>query len=98
MLEAAISYASRNLCVFPCEKKIPVTGTGGFKNASCDLKLLLEWWTKNPKAQIGIPTGQVNHLFVIDVDGPQGEAALPKLNLPETFTVETRPGRKQFWF
>jgi putative DNA primase/helicase len=98
MLEAAISYASRNLYVFPCEKKIPLTGTGGFKNAACDLKFLLEWWTKYPKAQIGIPTGQINHLFVIDVDGPQGEAALPKLNLPETFTVETRPGRKQFWF
>jgi hypothetical protein len=98
MLEAAISYASRNLCVFPCEKKIPLTGTGGFKNATCDLKLLLEWWTKNPQAQIGVPTGSINRLLVLDVDGPEGEAALQKLNLPETFTVETRPGRKQFWF
>ena len=30
---SAASYAARGLAVFPCAKKIPLTGTGGFKNA-----------------------------------------------------------------
>ena len=35
---------------------------------------------------------------MIDIDGPKGERAVSKLNLPETFTVQTRPGRFQLWF
>jgi putative DNA primase/helicase len=98
LLDAAISYALGGLSVFPCAKKIPLTGEGGFKNASLDAEKILKWWTENSDAQIGIPTGEINHLFVIDIDGPEGERAAAKLNLPETFTVETRPGRYQLWF
>jgi putative DNA primase/helicase len=98
LLDAAAGYALEGLCVFPCEKKIPLTGRGGFRNATCDAGKIIDWWTKNPDAQIGIPTGDVNHLFVVDVDGPEGERAAEKLNLPATFTVSTRPGRFQFWF
>ena len=98
MLEAAIGWASRGVAVFPCEKKIPLTGLGGFKNASLDATTILKMWSNHPNAQIGLPTGQKNHLFVVDVDGPAGEAAIAKLKLPETFTVETRPGRHQLWF
>jgi hypothetical protein len=98
MLQAAGRYALEGLSVFPCEKKIPLTGPGGFKNASCHALQIAKWWTEHPDAQIGLPTGEVNHLFVIDVDGPEGERAVEKLNLPDTFTVATRPGRFQYWF
>jgi hypothetical protein len=37
----------------------------------------LAWWTRHPQANIGLTTG---HVFdVLDVDGPQGEAALREL-------------------
>jgi len=98
MLEAAVKYALDGLAVFPCAKKTPLTGEGGFRNASLDATQILQWWTENPDAQIGLPTGEVNHLFVIDIDGPEGERAVEKIGLPETFTVATRPGRYQFWF
>jgi putative DNA primase/helicase len=98
LIDAAAAYALRGLAVFPCEKKIPLTGTGGFKNATLDAAKIAEWWTANPTAQIALPTGEINHLFVVDVDGPEGERAAAALNLPETFTVATRPGRYQFWF
>lgn len=98
ILEAVLGYACRDICVFPCEKKIPLTGLGGFKNASLDPAQIHKWWTEHPAAQIGIPTGETNHLFVLDVDGPLGDEAVAKMDLPETFTVETRPGHKQFWF
>jgi KaiC/GvpD/RAD55 family RecA-like ATPase len=98
LIEAAAAYALENLSVFPCANKVPLTGEGGFKNATLDAGQIIEWWTKNPDAQIGLPTGEINHLFVIDIDGPDGERAASKLNLPETFTVATRPGRYQLWF
>jgi hypothetical protein len=97
MLQAAVGYASQEISVFPCAKKIPLI-PGGFKNATWHPEQIVGWWSKWPDAQIGIPTGKINHLFVIDVDGPEGERAATKLNLPETFTVATRPGRWQFWF
>jgi len=98
LLEAAASYALQGLSVFPCEKKIPLTGTGGFKKATLDAAQIAKWWTDHPAAQIGLPTGEINHLFVLDVDGPKGERAAKEMLLPETFTVATRPGRLQFWF
>jgi len=98
LLVAAAGYAMEGISVFPCKKKIPLTGTGGFKNASVRADQIVEWWTEHPNAQIGIPTGDVNHLFVIDVDGPEGARAIARMNLPETRTVQTRPGRFQLWF
>jgi putative DNA primase/helicase len=98
MLEAAAAYAMEGISVFPCERKIPLTGNGGFKNASIHANQIVAWWTKYPEAQIGIPTGAMNHLFVIDVDGPEGEQAIQRMNLPTTRKIETRPGRFQLWF
>ena len=98
MLDAAVKYALDGLAVFPCAKKIPLTGEGGFKNATLDAAKIIEWWSEKPDAQIGLPCGGLNHLFVLDVDGPDGERVAEKLNLPDTFTVATRPGRFQYWF
>jgi putative DNA primase/helicase len=97
MIDAALSYASRNLAVFPCEKKHPLIASG-FKAASKNPTHVREWWQRWPDAQIALPTGKVNRLFVIDVDGPDGASAFAKVNAPETFTVETSPCHFQFWF
>src|SRR5579864_4354244 len=98
MVDAAVSYASRGLSVFPCRNKIPLTGSGGFKNASLDAATILQWWTENPTAQIALPTGEVNHLVVLDVDSSEAADAVGKMNLPPSFTVQTRTGRWQIWF
>jgi putative DNA primase/helicase len=97
MMAAALSYAKQGLKIFPCEKKMPVINSG-FKAATSDEPKIREWWTRWPTAQIALPTGTVNHLFVIDIDGPDGAAAVAKMNLAETKTVETSPGHFQFWF
>jgi putative DNA primase/helicase len=98
MQDAAVKYALDGLAVFPCAKKKPLAGEGGFKNATIDAAKIIEWWTRWPDAQVGLPTGEVNHLFVVDVDGEEGERAAQDLRLPETFTVQTRPGRYQLWY
>lgn len=43
----------------------------GLHDATTDLAKIREWWTANPKANIGIATG---HRFdVVDIDGPEGQ-------------------------
>lgn len=56
----------------------------GFKNATDDLDILLEFFRKHPDANIGIATGQVSKIVVVDVD-PQngGNATFGKFNLTE---------------
>jgi hypothetical protein len=46
----------------------------GLKEATTNRARVLAWWTRQPLANIGLATG---HLFdVLDVDGPDGEAAI----------------------
>src|SRR6266851_2240113 len=97
MLAAALDYVARDFAVFPCKDKMPLT-EHGFKDATRDEAQVRAWWTKWPGAQIGLPTGSKNSLFVIDEDSQQAQEHAKRWNLPETFTVETRPGRKQLWF
>lgn len=71
MLDAALRYASWDWPVFPLKPlgKQPAT-RNGFKDASTDPGQIRAWWTKQPDANIGLPTG---HRFdVIDIDVPAG--------------------------
>jgi hypothetical protein len=97
MLEGAISYCLDGLSVFPCRSKMPLT-PNGFKDASLDAAQIHSWWERWPDAQIALPTGSVNNLLVLDVDGPEGAAWVSEKQLPETLTIETSPGRRQYWF
>lgn len=96
MLEAALRYAAQGQRVFPCRAKKPLI-EGGFKSATRAAPTITKWWAKWPDAQVALPCGGVNHLLVIDDDGAS-DSDLAKLNLGETFTVETSPGHRQFWF
>ena len=40
----------------------------GFKDASANIEQITEWWTRWPDALIGVPTGKVSGLFVLDID------------------------------
>jgi bifunctional DNA primase/polymerase-like protein/AAA domain-containing protein/primase-like protein len=72
----------------------------GCKDATTDLAQIERWWRHSPGANIGIATG--GGLVVIDVDGPEGEAALQALQgeqgpLPETATAKTSRGRHLYF-
>ncbi len=97
MLDAALDYVARDFAVFPCAKKKPLT-ENGFKDATRDEAKIREWWARWPGAQVGLPTGRRNNLFVLDLDSQQAQEYAKQWSLPETYGVETRPGRKQLWF
>ena len=113
LLECALQYASRGWHVFPlhsirdgrctcgqdCGKnagKHPRV-KGGFKVATVDNRQIEAWWRKWPDANIGIATGAVSGIMVIDVDGEKGLATLLALvarhgALPLTAVVKTARG------
>lgn len=66
---AARELARAGVPVFPCvpgDKK-PIVKRG-FQRATNDLHRVQGWWRWRPTANIGIPTGAVSGLVVIDVD------------------------------
>lgn len=81
-LDVAMFYAQNNIKTFPVKKqgKFPLCSKG-FKSATADKVVLQEWNKKFPDCNIGIPTGHINGLLVVDVDGEQGFESLNHLEL-----------------
>ena len=105
-LKSALAYAKlRGWSVFPIapKGKNPLT-PHGYKDATRDLEQIEEWWTEWPKANIGIPTGKENELFVLDVDTKNnGHDTLYGLimehgELPHTIQAKTGGGGSHFLF
>lgn len=76
----------------------------GFKDATTDEVVIRGWWGKWSNANLGIATGAVSSLVVLDVDPRhQGDARLAELvakhgPLPATPTVKTGGGGNHFYF
>lgn len=103
MLEAALTYADLGLAVIPLDGKVPV-----FKNwpdvASKDRSTIERWWKQNPKANIGIATGQKSDVFVIDIDPRHGgkdswdELVIQHKGIPDTWQDMTGGGGTHVFF
>jgi len=89
--------------VFPCKQnKSPLT-PHGFKDATTDLDIIEKHWNRHPNALIGVPTGAVSGLFVIDIDNGNrktGEETFKKLGYtdPETIQTNTQSGGRHLIF
>jgi putative DNA primase/helicase len=78
MLAAALELAAKGWPVFPCspENKQPLVPgetskgakDGGLYLATCDVAQITKWWTRWPKAMIGVPQGEKTGAFVLDLD------------------------------
>ena len=76
--EAALDYVRRGISIFPFSASL-VDGEivkkplslHGYKDATTDEDIIRDWWERNPHALIGVPTGCLNQLFVIDVDNEE---------------------------
>ena len=112
MREEAIKYLQRSgerpsLAIFPLKGKIPLTAHG-CKDATRDRDQVESWWAQYPSANIGIATGEINGLLVIDVDvkhdqGKYGDESLKALEselgeLPETWVAITGSGGLHYYF
>ncbi len=95
----AAHYAARGWPIFPVQPrgKEPLTLIG-FKAATTDAAQVGKWWETWPDANVACVPGQTGHV-VIDIDGPEGEAAARGLGLlsEPTLIVTTARGR-HLWF
>lgn len=85
------------------ETKKPMLGIGQvlpFRENYATQKQINTWCKKQPQPGIGLITGKLSNLFVLDLDSPEAHAEFESLfgELPQTITVNTRPGRCQYYF
>jgi hypothetical protein len=101
MLEAALSYGSDGIPVFPCNAdKKPLT-KNGFKDASTDRDHITRWWTKWPDAMIGMPTGPATGVSVLDLDkknGKNGFNFVPNWEQLTSVRARTQNGGEHCYF
>lgn len=99
MREAALAYAEQGYSVFPCVpgEKRPLT-MHGLLDASKDSTEVEGWWILNPDANVAMPTGAVNGVSVIDLDGPLGIAWAKAQHLPRTWTIRTPRGGLHLYY
>jgi hypothetical protein len=103
MAQAALALAARGLHVFPCHVrgKLPAT-LHGCKDASTDPIKVESWWLRDANYNVAVATGEASGVFVVDIDGPEAEAELGKLEakhgaLPATVEVITTRGRHLYF-
>lgn len=78
-LAGALELAAAGFSVFPCRNtpgqdghKAPLTARG-FKDATTDTSQIEAWWREHPNAYIGMPTGAINGIAVLDIDAKNGK-------------------------
>jgi hypothetical protein len=102
-LQAALDLAAFGFAVFPClpRTKLPAF-RGGFKNGTSNPATIRRWWLARSDYNIGVATGAVSHVWILDVDGDAGARSLAALEtthgpLPFTQISITADGC-HFWF
>lgn len=104
MLRAALGFLEMQAPVFPVweRDKKPKTNNG-YKDASSNPEQVRQWWAQWPQANIGIPTGSLSGIWVLDIDGEEGEKSLSELErihgkLPQSVEVITGGGGRHIYF
>jgi hypothetical protein len=85
----------------PCAGKRPLVKIKDRDQVPTEAQIR-RWWRRWPEAQLAILTGARSGLVVIDIDGPEGEANLEKVEqvlvtLPYTLEVRTKHGRHLYF-
>ena len=94
-LETALEYTERGWSIiplFPRTKKPTLKSWIPHQHKCADRSVVQHWWTKRPQLNIGVVTGAVSNLVVLDVDGEKGRASAKGLHLPPTPTTKTGKG------
>ena len=96
-LTAALEYLEKGFYIFPLKpkSKAPLT-SNGFKGASNSPEQIRAWWAQYPDANIGVATGQISGIFVLDIDGDN----FPKTLMPAdvSYSVKTSKGHHVYFY
>lgn len=89
LFQKALEFASRGYSIFPVgiDKK-PLIVWKPYQTTPATDSEIEAWWQKFPKANIGIVTGKISGITVVDID-VKGDKVTSLETFPETFTVRT---------
>lgn len=113
VLDEALALAGRGWPVFPVQPAIqgddksgkkPYAGTHGFQEATTNPVHVERFWDRWPEANLGVATGKLAKVWVLDVDPAKGgNESLSQLEeelgeLPVTLEVTTGSGGRHLYF
>ncbi len=100
--DVALAYLKRGFSVIPIEQngKRPLLRWEPFQQQLATADLIELWIKQWPPMNLGIVTGELSSLTVIDIDGPEGVASVKEhhLTFPLTYTVKTPKGYHLYYF
>lgn len=79
-LNAALAYAARGWALFPVKGKKPLT-LHGYKDATKDPAQIFQLWSQWPEANIGVVTGKISGIVVLDEDNKNDKNGAESLRL-----------------
>lgn len=98
MLEAAIEYSKNNLSVIPIgNDKKPLISWKEYQDRRASEEEIKAWYQKYPNANVGIVTGKVSGITVIDCDSPEAIKTFMREYKGDTPAVQT-PRGMHFYF
>jgi len=84
-LQAALHYLDKGFSVIPIRPdKKPFIQWQDFQKRRATAEEIRAWWTKWPMANVGIVTGEISGIFVIDCDNEEAYNKIQEL-LPDSF-------------
>lgn len=93
LLTHAMKYMEMGLSVIPIKHgdKRPLIKWEPFQEVRATKTQLIGWWSMHPDANIGIVTGPISNLAVVDIDTEEGKEAITEyipadLQIPKTKT------------
>ncbi len=87
----------KQLNVIPCEGKRPLIKWTELTERMATDEEKSAWEKAYPNSDTGIVCGPVSGVFVLDVDGPEGEASIAGKAVPKTWSVKTPHGRHHYF-
>lgn len=95
-LSAALAYLKDGFSILPVEPngKKPLIQWEPLQTKLPTTEMLNLWWQQWPNANVGVITGELSYLSVVDIDGERGKASIREygLTFPLTRTVKTPRG------
>jgi hypothetical protein len=95
----ALSFAVAGYSIIPLKKdKKPLINSWiDFQKTPATEQVIEHWWLTHPNANIGIVTGAISGITVVDID-VKGEVVVPLETFPPTYTVKTPSGGYHLYY
>lgn len=97
---SAVFYAESGWSVIPLrsgEKRPALSSWKDRMHEPASPEEVESWWLSDPTRNIGIVTGMVSGIIVVDADGDDGLQTIQGLDIPITPTVKTPKGRHLYF-